>query len=92
MIALRHDDEKAINRYRCADCGKRWATGEDDVPEGFQDACPNCHAIEWPLRHGMSARTRFTVYWIVVFVLGWGFGLACGLAVDSVDGWWRPLW
>ena len=88
MTTLRHDDEMATNRYRCPDCRKRWA---NDNPRDFQDACPGCHATAWPLHHGMTARQRFTAYWILVFVAGWGFGAATGYAL-ATDTWWQPLW
>lgn len=88
---LRHDGPRALNRYRCPGCGKRWATDADDVPEGFQDACPVCGEASWPLGRGMTARQRFTAYWILVFVAGWGFGFATGLGAGS-DTWWWPLW
>ncbi len=92
VTALKHDNEGVTNRYRCPDCGKRWAADADDVPEGFQDACPACGEASWPLRHGMSTHQRFTAYWCLVFVAGWGFGFITGLAVNSADQWWLPLW
>ncbi len=91
-MMLKHDDEKAVGQYRCPDCGKRWAASEDEVPEGFQDACPACGKASWPLEHGLTSRQRFTVYWTFVFVLGWGFGAAIGYAY-AVEGWsWLSWW
>ncbi len=90
MATLKHDDGEATNHYRCPDCGRRWATG-DDVPEGFQDACPACSTTSWPLKHGLSEHQRFAVYWTYVFAAGWGFGFAIGLSAGS-DTWWWPLW
>lgn len=87
MTALKHDDPMAINRHRCPDCGKRWA---NDVPEGFQDCCPDCGAVAWPLHHGLTARQRFVLYWAVVFVLGWGFGAATGYGWCAEDLRWPP--
>ncbi len=87
MNTMKHDDTGAINRYRCQSCGRRWA---NDVPAGFEDACPTCHAVTKPLGHGMTIR-QFTAYWTVVFVAGWGFGFAVGLGAGS-DMWWWPLW
>ncbi len=87
MPTLRYDDEMATNRYQCPDCGKRWA---NDLPRGFQDACPECHAVAWQLEHGLTARQRFNLYWAVVFVLGWGFGAAAGYAwcAEGLPTWW----
>ncbi len=94
ITTLKHDDKRAVNRYRCPDCRKRWAADEDSVPKGYQDACPACGKASWPLKHGLTARQRFAVYWAFVFVTGWGFGAAIGYAY-AVEGmswlsWW-PL-
>ncbi len=85
MQTLRHDDKEATNRYRCSWCRKRWA---NDIPGGFEDACPRCNTVTSPLTHGMTVRQRFAVYWTVVFVVGWGFGAATGYGWCAEGLWW----
>ena len=42
--------------------------------------------------HDLTARQRFTAYWILVFVAGRGFGAITGYEWGQNGLWWWPLW